>query len=104
MLRIQMNQNINILLTNVKTMVVNNWKIWSLLKYWSVHPGRKCNVLIVFDMIADMTSNKKLSPIVTELSIKGRKLIISTVYTIQSYCQVPKDVRVNCTHFLKWKF
>ena len=37
--------------------------------------SRKCNVLIVFDdMIADMISNKKLNPIVTELFIRRRKL------------------------------
>ena len=31
------------------------------------HPSRKCNLLIAFDnMIADMISNKKLSPIVTD--------------------------------------
>ena len=42
---------------------------------------RKCNVLIVFhDIIADMISNKKPSPIVTELFIKGRKLNISTIF------------------------
>ena len=33
-------------------------------------PGRKCNVLIFFDdMIAVMISNKKLSPIVTEVLV-----------------------------------
>ena len=35
--------------------------------------GRKYNVLIVFDdMIANMFSNKKLSPVVTELFIRGK--------------------------------
>ena len=31
------------------------------------------------DMIADMESNKKLSPIATELILRGRKLNISLV-------------------------
>ena len=35
---------------------------------------------IVFDMIADMESTKKLSPIVTELFLRGRKLNISLVF------------------------
>ena len=35
-------------------------------------------------MIADMLSNKKLNPIVTELSIRGRKLNISLVFFTQS--------------------
>ena len=36
--------------------------------------NKKQQVLIVFDdMIANMHSNKKLNPIVTELFIRGRK-------------------------------
>ena len=59
--------------------------------------GKKCKVLIVFDdMIADMTNNKKLNPIVTELLIRGRKLNIS----IDFINSMPKDVRLNSTHFL----
>ena len=41
-------------------------------------------------MIADMLSNKKLNPIVTELFIRGRKLIISFVFNTQSYFAVTK--------------
>ena len=61
---------------------------------------RNCKVLIVFDdMIADMTSNKKLNQMLTKISIRRRKLNISTVFITQSYLAVPKDVRLNCTHF-----
>ena len=68
------------------------------------NPRRKCNALIVFnDMIADILSNKKLSLIVTEIFIRGRKLNISSVFIAQSYIQVPKDVRLNCTHFFIMK-
>ena len=57
-------------------------------------------ILIVFDdMIADMIHNKKLNSIVTELFIRGRKLNISLVFITQSYFKVPKDVRVNTSHF-----
>ena len=60
------------------------------------NPDIKGNVLIVFDnMIADTISNKKLSPIVTELFIKRRKLNISTVFIPQSYFQVPKNVKLH---------
>ena len=46
---------------------------------------KKRKTLIVFDnMIADMLSNKKLNPIVTELFIRGRKLKISLVFIAQS--------------------
>ena len=61
-------------------------------------------VLIAFDdMIADMINNKKLNPIVTELFIRGRKLNISIVFITQSYFKVPKDVRLNSTHFFIMK-
>ena len=55
------------------------------------NPNEKCKKLIEFDdMIADMLSNKKLNPIVTELFIRGRKLNISVVFVTQSYFAVPK--------------
>ena len=50
-------------------------------------------------MITDMIHNKKLNSIVTELFIRGRKLNISLVFITQSYFKVPKDVRLNTTHF-----
>ena len=56
--------------------------------------------MIVFDdMNADMINNNRLNPIVTELFIRGRKLNISIVFIMQSYFKVPKDVRLNSTHF-----
>ena len=45
-----------------------------------------------------MESNKKLSPIVTELYLRGRKLNISLVFISQSYFIVPKAIRLNATH------
>ena len=65
---------------------------------------KKRKILIVFDdMIADMINNNKLNPIVTELFIRGRKLNISIVFIMQSYFKVPKDVRLNSTHFFIMK-
>ena len=53
---------------------------------------KKRKVLIVFDdMIADMINYKKLSPIATELFIRGRKHNISIVFIAQSYFRPPKD-------------
>ena len=57
------------------------------------------NLIVFDDMIADMIDNKKLNSIVTELFIRGRKLNISLVFITQSYFKVPKDVRLNTTHF-----
>ena len=50
-------------------------------------------------MIADMVHNKKLISIVTEMFIRGRKLNISLVFITQSYFKVPKDIRLNTSHF-----
>ena len=54
-------------------------------------------------MIAVMFSNEKLNPVVTELIIRGRKRNISLVFTTQSYFAVPKNVRLNSTHYLIMK-
>ena len=68
------------------------------------NPRKNRKVLIVFDdMIADMINNKKLNSIITELFIRGRKLNISIVFITQSYFKVPKDVRLNSTHFFIMK-
>ena len=67
--------------------------------------GRKRKKLIVFDdMIVDMINNKKFNPLVTKLFIRGRKFNISIVFITQSYFKVPKEIRLNSTHFLSRKF
>ena len=49
------------------------------------NPNKKQKILIVSDdMIADMLSNKKLNPIVTELFIRGKKINISLAFITQS--------------------
>ena len=50
-----------------------------------------------------MINNNKLSSVVTELFIRGRKLIIYLVFIMQSYFKVPKDVRLNTIHFFIMK-
>ena len=86
-----MKQNINLYLTKKKN-----------IEEYS--PNKKSKILIVFDdMIADMLNNKKLNPIVTELFIRGRKLNISLVFITQSYYSVPKNTRLNSTHYLIMK-
>ena len=62
--------------------------------------SKKRKVLIIFDdIITDMINDKKISSIVTELFIRGRKLKICLVFITQSYFKIPKDVRLNTTHF-----
>ena len=54
-------------------------------------------------MIADMINSKKLNSIVTELFIRERKINVSLVFITQLYFKVPKDVRLNTTHFFIMK-
>ena len=66
--------------------------------------NKKRKILIVFDdMIADMLSNEKLSPVVTEVVISGRNLNISIVFITQSYFIVPKVIRGNSTNYFIMK-
>ena len=62
--------------------------------------NRRRKILIVFDnMIADIMTNKKFQAIIKELFITCRKLNISLVFITQPYFCVPKDVRLNSTHY-----
>ena len=54
-------------------------------------------------MIADMESNKQLSPIVTELFLRERKLNLSLAFISQSYFKVPQTIGVNATHYVIMK-
>ena len=62
--------------------------------------GKKRKMLIVLeDMIPDVINNKNLNSVVTELFIRSRKLNIYLFFITRSYFEVPKDVRLNSTHF-----
>ena len=75
--------------------------------YENIHDynsSRKRKILIVFDdMIADIMTNKRFQAIIKELFIRCRKLNISLVFITQSFFPVPKDVRLNSTHYLIMK-
>ena len=63
------------------------------------HNPKERRVLTVFDdMIVDMKSNEKLSPIVTDLFFRGIKLNISLVFISQPYFKMPKTIKLNGTH------
>ena len=65
---------------------------------------RKGKILIGFgDMIADIMTNKKFQAVIKELFIRYRKLNILLVFITQSYFSVPKEVRLNSTHYLIMK-
>ena len=68
------------------------------------NPNKKWKILIVLDdMIHDMPSNKKLNPIVTEVFIRWRKLNISFVFITKSYFAIPKNIRLDSTHYFVMK-
>ena len=68
------------------------------------NPNRRRKILTVFDdMIADIMTNKKFQAILKELFIRCRKINISLVFITQSYFSVPKDVRLNSTHYFIMK-
>ena len=68
------------------------------------NPTRKRKMLIVFDdMIADIMTNKKFQAVIKELLIRCRKLYICFVFITQPYFSVPKEVRLNSTHYLIMK-
>ena len=56
--------------------------------------------MVFDDMIVDMLSNKKVNSIETELLIKERNLNIYLVFITQSCFAVPKNIRLNSTHYL----
>ena len=65
---------------------------------------RKRKFLIVFDdMVSHVMSNKKAQQVLKDLFIGGKKLNISLEFLIQSCFSVPKDVRLNCTHYFIFK-
>ena len=74
--------------------------------YKNIHvysPNRKIKILIVSDDFADIMDNKKFQAIINGFFVRCRKLSLSLVFINQSYFSVPKNVRLNSTHFLIMK-
>ena len=82
-------------LKNPKAFIVYLQKIDDDYKNLEDCNPKKRRVLTVFDdMITYTESNEKLSPIVNELFLRGRKLNISLVFISQSYFKA-----LNATHY-----
>ena len=65
---------------------------------------RKRKILIIFDdMISHVMSDRRAQQIFKGLFIRCRKLSISLCFLTQSYFSVPKDVRLNFTHYILFK-
>ena len=55
------------------------------------------------DMRAEMEAHKNVSPIVTELFLRGRNFKTSLVFKSKSDFKVPKTIRLNDTHYFIMK-
>ena len=64
---------------------------------------RRQAVIIFDDMISHVMSDKKVQQLLKDLYINCRKLNISLYFLTQSYFTVPKDVRLNCTHYILFR-
>ena len=68
------------------------------MMFMKIYSTKKIKGLIMFDdLIGDMEC---VSPIVTELFLRGEKLNISLVFISQCYSIMPKIIRLNATHFI----
>ena len=68
------------------------------------HNKKKKGKIFVFDdMINHVMYDKKAQQILKYLFIRCRKLNISLCFLTQSYFIVPKDVKLNCTHYIIFK-
>ena len=68
------------------------------------NPNKKQKLITVFDdIIADVLSNRKLNPVVTQLFISGRKSNISLLVITQSHFAVLKNTRLNSKHYFVMK-
>ena len=66
--------------------------------------AQKRKVLTVFDgRVVDIMANKKIQAMMKQFFIRCRKLKVLLVFITQSYFSVPKDVRLNLTHYLIMK-
>ena len=67
------------------------------------NPNKKHKILMFFDdIISDMLSNRTLNPIVWIISWR-KKLNISLIFNSQYDFAVPKNVKLNSTHYFVMK-
>ena len=65
---------------------------------------KKCKILIIFDMIADILIKKNLQSIADQqLFFRSRKMMIWLTFITQSHFLVPKNMRLNSTHYFIMK-
>ena len=76
--------------------------VYENIDHYNLNRGKKM-LIVFYDMIADIMANEKFQSIIKELFVRFRRLNISLVFITQSSFSVPKDVRLNSTHYLIMK-
>ena len=61
---------------------------------------KRKNLIILDDMITDISTNKKFQAIIKDLYFRCRNLNISLVFIPQSYFSVPREVKLSSTRYL----
>ena len=79
------------------------WMIFIKILKNAIQLKKRKILIALIVLIVGMFINKKLNQIVTELFIRSRKLNISLVFITQSYFAVPKNTRLNVTHYFIMK-
>ena len=70
---------------------------------FTIQTEREKKLILLDDMIADIMTKKRFQAIIKELFIRCRKLNIYLAFITQSYFSVPKEGRLNSTHYLIMK-
>ena len=76
--------------------------VYNNIDHYNSNRYRK-SLILSDDMIADIMTNKRFQAIIKEPFIRCIKLNMSLVFIIQSYFSVPKEVRLNSTHYSTMK-
>ena len=61
---------------------------------------KRKNLIILDDMITDISTNKKFQAIIKDLYFRCRNLNISLVFIPQCYFSVPREVKLSSTRYL----
>ena len=61
---------------------------------------KRKSLIILDDMITDISTNKKFQAIIKDLYFRCRNLNISLVFTPQCYFSVPREVKLSSTRYL----
>lgn len=59
---------------------------------------KKDNIIIFDDFITEKNQNQ-----IVDMFVRGRHKNASVIYLTQSYWSTPRDIRINCTHFLLFR-